>query len=106
MVVFGLKSLGRPEASVESFLVHGVAARGGWAAKMVDKGRRGAPDRECRFPGPLTIYVETKAIDGRYEAGQEQYHVDLCKLGYIVLTLWTVPMVEKFFSDYDRGVYG
>jgi hypothetical protein len=94
------------ETSVEQHLVEGVAARGGWAAKMVDKGRKGAPDRECRFPGPNTIFVETKFTGGRYEAGQEQYHVDLRKLGYVVLTLWTIEQVDKFFSDYDRGVYG
>lgn len=95
-----------PEASVEQHLVTGVAARHGWAAKMVDKGRKGAPDRECRFPGPLTIYVETKFTGGRYEAGQEQYHADLRKLGYVVLTLWTIPQVDAFLADYDRGVYG
>ena len=98
--------MGSPEASVENHLVAGVLNRSGWAAKMVDKGRRGAPDRECRFPGPRTIYVETKATNGVLEAWQREYHKDLRKLGYVVLVLWTVGQVDKFFSDYDRGVYG
>lgn len=97
--------MGKPEAKVENFLVDGVKERGGWPAKMVDAGRRGAPDRECRFPG-TTIYIETKTKEGRLETWQENYHRDLRDLGYIVLVLWTIAQVEKFFSDYDRGVYG
>lgn len=73
---------------------------------MIDKGRKGAPDRECRFPNAVLIYVETKDIDGRFEAGQEQYHKDLRKLGFVVLVLWTIPMIDDFLAAYDRGVYG
>lgn len=98
--------MGKPESKVESELVDGMVARGGWAAKMVDKGRRGAPDRECRFPGRLIIFVETKAPDGVLKPWQKDYHYLLRSLGYIVLTLWTVDQVKKFFLDYDRGVFG
>lgn len=98
--------MGKPEAKVEDHLVDGVKDRRGWPAKMVDKGRRGAPDRECRFPGPLTIYIETKAPDGHLDPWQEEYQNDLRRLGYVALVLWTIPQVDKFFSDYDRGVYG
>jgi hypothetical protein len=98
--------MGKPETKVEEHLVAGVKARDGWCAKMIDAGRRGAPDRECRFPGPQIIFVETKAPDGKLRPLQREYHADLRKLGYIVLVLWTVGQVEKFFSDYDRGVYG
>lgn len=98
--------MGKPEAKVEDFLVDGVKERGGWPAKMMDQGRRGAPDRECRFPIGTTIFVETKAKDGRLETWQEQYHRELRDLGYTVLVLWTIAQVKKFFSDYDRGVYG
>jgi hypothetical protein len=101
-----IPNMGKPEASVEDHLVQGVAERGGWAAKMVDKGRRGAPDRECRFPRPQTIYVETKAADGILKPWQREYHNDLRRLGYIVLVLWTIPQVNKFLLDYDRGMYG
>lgn len=98
--------MGRPEAKVEDYLVDGVKDRGGWPAKMIDKGRRGAPDRELRFPVATTIYVETKSSDGALETWQEQYHRELRDLGYQVLVLWTIAQVDKFFSDYDRGVYG
>lgn len=97
--------MGKPEAKVEDYLVLGVAARGGWAAKMVDKGRRGAPDRELRFPPARTIYVETKAKNGRLRPGQPEYHSALRALGYLVLVLWTIEQVDEFFSDYDSGIY-
>jgi hypothetical protein len=93
--------MSKPEAKVEDYLVQGVTARGGWAAKMVDKGRIGAPDRELRFPGARTIYVETKAKGGRLRPGQSEYHEALRALGYTVLVLWTVGQVSLFFEEYD-----
>lgn len=87
-------------------MCEGVKARGGWPAKMIDAGRIGAPDRECRFPFALTIYVETKAKDGKLRPGQAPYHDDLRALGYHVLVLWTVEQVNKFLADYDNGAYG
>lgn len=95
-----------PEIKVEDRLVDGVRGRGGQCAKIIDKGRTGCPDRECRFPGHLLIYVETKAKDGTLKAHQKTYHDDLRALGFTVLVLWTKGHVEKFFEDYDRGVYG
>jgi hypothetical protein len=97
--------LSKPEASIENALVQGVRARGGWAAKMVDKGRRGAPDRECRFPNAVLVYVEIKAPHGILEPWQERYHTELRALGFVVLVLWTIPHVNRFLRDYDLGVY-
>jgi hypothetical protein len=97
--------VGRPEASVEDHLVDCVSELGGWAAKMIDKGRRGAPDRECRFPGGKTIYVETKAPNGVLKRWQAEYHKDLERYGYVVLVLWTIQQVNEFVIDYDRGIY-
>ena len=94
--------MSKPEAKVEDYLVEGVAARGGWAAKMVDKGRRGAPDRECRFPGALVIYIETKAAKGVLKPWQREYHVLLESLGFRVLVLWTIEQVDEFFRRYDK----
>ena len=98
--------MGNPEASVEEHLVEGVRARRGWAAKMIDKGRRGAPDRECRFPRAVIVYVETKAKYGVLKKWQQNYHTDLRALGYFVLVLWTIPQVDRFLSAYDLGAYG
>ncbi len=97
--------MSKPESIVENRLVEGTEMRNGWAAKMVDIGRRGAPDRELRFPGPLTIYAETKAKDGRLESWQERYHEALREMGYTVAVLWTIEQVDKFFLDYDRNVF-
>jgi hypothetical protein len=98
--------LSKPEAKVETYLVEGTKARKGWAVKVIDLGRRGAPDRELRFQGAKTIFAETKADLGRLESWQKLYHEDLRSLGYVVLVIWTIAQVDKFFSDYDRGVYG
>lgn len=98
--------MNKPEACVEDHLVQGVRARGGWAAKMVDKGRRGAPDRECRFPNAVLVYVETKAKYGVLKKWQQNYHTDLRALGCFVLVLWTIPQVDHFLSAYDLGAYG
>jgi hypothetical protein len=97
--------MSKPEAEVEGHLVTGTFARGGWPAKMIDAGRRGAPDRELRFPAAITIYVETKAKNGVLKTWQKQYHKDLRALGYVVLVLWTTPQVDEFFELYDRGAY-
>jgi hypothetical protein len=99
--------VGRPEAKVEDHLVAGVQKRHGWCAKMIDKGRRGAPDRECRFSRPygLTIYVETKARDGKLKNWQVESHTALRQLGYVVLVLWTIEQVDAFFKRYDAGFY-
>lgn len=97
--------MSKPEAKVEDYLRQETLTRGGMCSKLIDAGRRGHPDRTLRFPGN-TIYVETKAIGGRLEPWQDEYHKDLRSLGYVVLVLWTTPQVEGFFADYDRGVYG
>jgi hypothetical protein len=97
--------MSKPEAKVEDYLVQGVANRGGWAAKMVDKGRRGAPDRELRFQKRLTIYAETKAKKGVLKPWQGEYHTALRALGYTVLVLWTIDQVDEFFWRFDRGCY-
>jgi hypothetical protein len=96
--------LSKPEACVEDALIQGVRARGGWAAKMVDKGRRGAPDRECRFPKALTIYVETKAKNGVLKKWQSEYHKDLRALGYSVVVLWTIEQVDTFLAKCDTRI--
>lgn len=98
--------MGKPEAAVEDYLVAGVAKRGGWAAKMVDEGRRGAPDRELRFPNARTIYVETKAKNGVLKRWQIEYHNALRALGYEVFVLWTIQQVDDFFWRFDKGAYG
>ncbi len=97
--------LSKPEAKVEDHLVAGVEARGGRAAKMIDAGRAGAPDRMLYLPG-RPVWVETKAKNGVLKPWQARYHEELRSYGYVVLVLWTIPQVDKFFSDYDRGVYG
>jgi hypothetical protein len=97
--------MGKPEAAVEGCLIAGALVRGGRAAKMIDAGRRGAPDRMLYLPGQ-PLWVETKAKDGHLESWQERYHEELRSYGYTVLVLWTVEQVENFWMRYDRGDYG
>lgn len=102
--------MGRPEATVEDRLVEGALARGGRAAKVVDLGRRGAPDRQLFMPGrlraPRSIWIETKAKGGVLKSWQKRYHEELRRCGYDVLTLWTVEQVDEFWKIYDQGIYG
>lgn len=97
--------MSKPEDAIERYLVQCTETRGGWAAKMVDKGRRGAPDRELRFPNARTIYIETKAKNGRVKRWQTEYHNDLRKFGYTVAVLWTKEQITQFFADYDKRFY-
>jgi hypothetical protein len=98
--------MAKPELKVEDYLVAGTKARGGMCPKVSDRGRRGCPDRECKFPNAIFIHVETKAKDGVLKPWQKDYHTDLRALGYTVLVLWTRPQVDLFFAAYDRGTYG
>lgn len=100
-----MPKMGKPEATVEDYLVKGTIARGGWPAKMVDKGRRGAPDRELRFPKAQTFYAETKAKNGHLKSWQHEYHEALRALGYKVFVLWTIEHVDDFFWGYDKGIW-
>lgn len=95
-----------PELKVEGYLVAGTQERGGWCVKVIDKGRKGCPDRECRFPRGVLIYVETKCTDGVVKPWQKTYHDDLRALGFKVRVLWTIAQVDNFFRKYDRGTYG
>lgn len=97
--------MGKPEAKIENYVVDGVAARGGWAAKMVDKGRRGAPDRECRFPFGRLVYVELKCTDGWVAPWQKDYHDRLHALGFTVLLIWTIEQADEWFYHIDRGFW-
>lgn len=90
------------EAKVEEHLVETTKARGGWAAKMIDLGRAGAPDRELRMPGGVLIYAETKKPKGsRFQPGQKPYHEELRRLGFAVVTLYTIEAIDAFWHTYD-----
>jgi len=90
------------ENAVESHLRKGAIARGGWCAKMIDEGRRGAPDRELRMPNAKLIFVETKRPrGGKLKSWQVEYHRDLRALGYDVETLYSVGEVDSFWRRYD-----
>lgn len=106
-ITFNRAPMGKPEAAVEDYLCGGVLVRHGWPVKVVDTGRRGAPDRECRFQRPygLTIFVETKAKNGVLKKWQIEYHTKLRELGFVVLVLWTIEQVDAFFARYDAGFY-
>lgn len=99
--------MAKPEKVVEDYLIASVGARGGWCAKMIDAGRRGAPDRECRFPRLYgkTIFVETKERNGKLKTWQTRYAKKLRDLGYVVTTCYTKDDVDQFMARYDRGFY-
>jgi hypothetical protein len=48
------------ESAIEQYLESTVAKLGGVALKVIVLGKRGYPDRLCRWPGSDAFYVETK----------------------------------------------
>lgn len=91
------------EAKVEAYLVATTELRGGWCAKMIDAGRRGAPDRELRMPGGKIYFIELKKPKGsRFQGGQEGYHQRLRDLNFYVDTLYTIEAIDSFWTRYDR----
>jgi len=97
--------MGKPETIVEDYLALEATKRGGRAAKIQDAGRRGCPDRMLLLNATKPIWVETKAKGGRLSKSQELYRDELKSHGHIVLTLWTIDQVDKFFRFYDEGYF-
>lgn len=98
--------MAKPETIVEDYLVAETEKRGGWAAKMVDLGRLGAPDRELRMPRGVLIYAETKATTkDKLRLSQERYCNRLMALGFEMVALHSKLDVDQLFARYDRGFY-
>jgi hypothetical protein len=66
------------ESAVEDYLCARVQSYGGRCEKVIDKSRRGHPDREVQWPWPLKCAgidkVELKKPDEKPEDHQTRYH--------------------------------
>jgi hypothetical protein len=90
------------EAAIEGMLCEGVLMRGGLCPKVVDKGRRGFPDRLVILPGHPTYFVELKRPKlGKLASWQSRYHTDLRAAGQKVWVLWNEEDIARFFVEID-----
>lgn len=85
------------EARVESRLVEGVKALGGWAVKVYPVSQAGLPDRIVFLPGGRTFLVELKRPKGGVLSPvQKVVHARLGRMGHEVATLWSTEEVDSW----------
>lgn len=85
------------EEVVEDELVEGVEALGGWCWKLRMPWFTGVPDRLVLLPGGRVRFVELKRPKGgKLFTRQTIVHGQLRKMGFYVLTLYTVEAVQDF----------
>jgi hypothetical protein len=90
------------ESSIENYLCKQVEANGGRCEKIVDKSRRGAPDREIQWPGPLPCAgidkVELKKYGEPPDDHQVRYHQYLARCGVPVYVLDCKRSVDDYIA--------
>lgn len=85
------------EIQVETHLVNRVKELGGMTAKMTIRGRAGWPDRLVALDGELILVELKRPRGGRLSAVQIELHKKLAATGVIVLVLWSIADVDRFF---------
>lgn len=91
------------ESDVERYLVREVERRGGLAPKWVSPGNNGVPDRLVILPGGRTLFVETKAPDGRMKALQRRWARELTERGHHHAALYTREDVDRWAGEVFGG---
>ena len=86
------------ETRVERALTPVVTARSGWAIKLLPS-VSGLPDRLVLLPGGRIIFVELKAPGNRPSAHQIVVHDRLRKLGFEVVVLSSVSLVDEWAAQ-------
>ena len=87
------------ESTIEARLRKRVRAKGGLCYKFVSPGNDGVPDRIVFIPDGRTIYVETKAPNGRLSEIQKWQQSEMRKRGADVRTIWSVEQVNEFVKE-------
>lgn len=85
------------EKQVERALTTAVKARSGWAVKLTTVS--GIPDRMVLLPGGRIIFVELKAPGKNAEAHQTVVHNRLRRLGFEVVVLSSVSLVDEWAAQ-------
>jgi hypothetical protein len=95
------------ESTIEEYLRQRVLSCGGACQKVIDKSRRGHPDREVQWPYPLKCMgldkVELKKPNEPPEDHQTRYLEDLAKCGVPVYLIDTKAKVDEYIKARIAG---
>ena len=91
--------MGKPENAVEQRLRHRVEALSGVCHKFVST-RSGVPDRIVVLQG-RTVFVETKAPNGRLSKLQQVRIAELRRNGADVRVLSSKDEVDQFMAEFE-----
>ena len=94
--------MGKPEAKVETYLVHEVIKRGGEIRKLEWIGRSGAPDRVAMLQG-LTIWVECKATGEELQPHQAREIKKMRERGQWVAVVDSIESVDLLMQRIDTS---
>ncbi len=83
-----------PEGEIQAYLKKRVEALGGKFRKLEWTGRRGAPDCIIWWPGPIFMFIEVKAPNGRLSTLQKRELERLAEDGFNVGVVWSKEDVD------------
>ena len=89
------------EKEIEAAAVRYAECHGCKALKLIDRGRKGFPDRSFFLPGGKLFLVEFKRPKEKPTQVQLEYHAALIDLGFDV---WLCEGLEQFKKIFHRYV--
>lgn len=87
------------EKLIEDAFVAFAEQHGCQAIKLRIDNQNGFPDRTVLCPDGTMFFIEFKTPDGKFRAGQVQWHKKLSDLGFIVLTVRVAGEAERFLEE-------
>lgn len=94
--------MGKPEETIEIYLKKKAEAKKFLCYKFVSPGHNGVPDRVIIGNG-LTVFVETKAPDGKLRKIQEHRIKEMKKNGAIVYVAYTREQVDEIIETIENS---
>ena len=88
------------ETEIEKYLVKQSKIHGGKCYKFVSPQNSGVPDRILLIKG-YTIFIETKAPNGKPRPLQKKVHQEMREYGALVMVINTKEQVDDLFNDLD-----
>lgn len=95
-----------PESEIEGYLVDCCCGNGWLCFKLVEKSKRGWPDRTVLCPGGHTFFVETKTRTGKLSRHQIDCRNKLRRYGYNVYVPRTAEDVDYLMETQENFVRG
>ena len=94
--------VGKPEATVETYLHRCVLARGGETRKFTSPGHIGVADRLLFIPFGLLWIVEVKTDAGKESGVQARERERMLRLGFRASVVYGKPDVDKLMIEVDE----